>query len=264
MNQLAQKIGPSARQFHVYGVGLARTGTTSIAAIFGQYQSEHDFMFEETMSQIAGWQEGQVSHELFEKFILDRDRQGQLELDSACFNHHFLHILIEHFPEAKYIFTVRDCYSWLNSVLNMGLRYAEGIPDWMLMFRRYSKFYIGYEIERIVVSSRAAMLEEMPKVVDGLLAYWQQHNQHILELLPPARSLIVPTHKISQSLEQIANFVGIEPQALIETARHSNQAPPGYDWLQYLDRDWLEQRCDFYCGSLMEQLFPDLIEVTKQ
>ncbi|WP_226572780.1 sulfotransferase [Microseira wollei] len=253
----------SSRQFHAYCVGLARTGTTSIAAIFGRYRSEHDFMFEETMAQIAAWQEGQISPELFEEFILERDEQGQLELDSACFNHHYLHIFIKNFQQAKYIFTVRDCYSWLNSVLNMGLRYADGIPDWMLMFRRYSKFYIGYEIDSLAVSSRQAMLQEMPKVIDGLLSYWQKSNQRILDLLPPERSLIVPTHKLSQSLEQIANLVGVTPESLIEEAKHSNQAPPGYDWLKYIDQDLLEERCSFYCGSLMERLFPDLMEVRR-
>ena len=63
----------SSRQFQCYCVGLAKTGTTSIAAIFGRYRSEHDFMFEETMAKIAAWREGQISPELFAEFILERD-----------------------------------------------------------------------------------------------------------------------------------------------------------------------------------------------
>lgn len=244
----------SSRKFHLYNVGIAKTGTNSIAALFERYSSGHEFMFEETVAQIAAWQEGQISSESFKSYILDRDSQGDLELDSASFNHHYLHILIQEFPEAKFIFTVRDCYSWLNSVLNMSMSCGANIPGWMF---KYGKIFIGYEVEPAVVSSTEAMLEELPNALNGLLKYWQNSNQRILELLPPERSLIIPTHKISESLEQIANFVGLPPQTLVEEAKHSNQAPPGYDWLKYIDPDLLEERCSFYCGSLMQQLFPE-------
>ncbi|GET35394.1 sulfotransferase [Microseira wollei] len=251
----------SSRRFRAYCVGIAKTGTNSMADLFGRYRSGHEFMFQETVAQIAAWQEGMISPESFKAYILYRDRQGDLEMDSATFNHNYLHILIQEFSEAKFIFTVRDCYSWLNSLLNMSWRSGNSIPDWMF---KYGKFFIGYEVNRSAVSSVEAMLEELPNALEGLLSYWQKSNQRILDLLPPERSLIVPTHKLSQSLEQIANLVGVTPESLVEEAKHSNQAPPGYDWLKYIDQDLLEERCSFYCGSLMERLFPDLMEVGRK
>jgi hypothetical protein len=251
----------SPRKFRSYNVGIAKTGTNSIAALFGQYRAGHEFMFQETVEQIAAWREGLISLESFKAYVLDRDRQGNLEMDSATFNHHYLDILIQDFPEAKFIFTVRDCYSWLNSIVNMSIRSGNSIPDWML---RYGKFFIGYEVERNTISSSQATLDKLPSAINKLLEYWQKSNQRILDWLPPERSLIVPTHKISKSLEQIANFVGVPPQSLVEQAKHSNQATPGYDWLKYVDQDFLEERCSFYCGSLMERLFPDLMETRRK
>lgn len=225
---------PPLRKIHLYNVGIAKTGTNSMASIFGKYRTEHEFMFQETIEQIAAWQEGTVSQESFKTYILYRDRQGNLEMDSASFNHHYLDILRREFPEAKFIFTVRDCYSWLNSIVNMSLSNGNSIPDWMLM---YGKLFVGYEVDRTTISSSQAILDKLPSTIDQLLEYWQKSSQRILDFLPPEHSLIIPTHKISQSLEQIANFVGVSPQSLVEQANHSNQAPPGYDWLKYIDQD---------------------------
>ena len=243
------------RRFQAYNVGLAKTGTNSIASLFGGYRSGHEFMFQKTVEQIAAWQDGTLTADAFEAYILERDRLGCLEMDSASFNHHYLNILKTAFPQAKFIFTIRDCYSWLNSILNMSLRYAEHIPDWML---RYSKFFIGYEIERATVGSVPATQSKLPEIVESLLSYWKQHNRRVLNLLPPERSLIITTHKISDSLPKIANFIGIPPQSLEEQPHHVNLASEDAKWLQFLDREWLAELCSFYCGDLMKQFFPDL------
>lgn len=245
----------SPRRFRAYNVGLAKTGTNSIAALFGQYRSAHEFMFPETVAQIARWQDGSLSEASFKAYVLERDRRGGLEMDSASFNHHYLQILADTFPEAQFIFTIRDCYSWLNSILNMSLRYATYIPDWML---RYSKFFIGYEIERSTVGDPKATQEKLPEIVESLLQYWQIHNRRVLDLLPSERSLIVRTDRISDTLEPMADLIGISPASLVRSDRHLNRAPETVEWLECLDPLWLKERSDFHCGILMRQLFPDV------
>ena len=37
------------RRYQAYKVGIAKTGATSIAGIFGKYRSEHEFMFQTTV-----------------------------------------------------------------------------------------------------------------------------------------------------------------------------------------------------------------------
>ncbi|NEQ07045.1 MAG: sulfotransferase [Moorea sp. SIO4E2] len=244
----------SHRRFQAYNVGLAKTGTNSIATLFGRYRSAHEFMFRETVAQIASWQEGLVSQESFKAYILERDRRGFLEMDSASFNHHYLQILSSTFPEAKFIFTIRDCYSWLNSILNMSLRYATNIPDWML---RYSKFFIGYEIERATVGNIPATQQKLPEMVESLLLYWSTYNQRVLDFLPVERCLIVKTNQISDTLETIADFIGIPPESLVVSDGHMNRAPESLQWLQFLDQVWLEERSNFHCGTLMKQMFPN-------
>ena len=245
----------SPRRFQAYNVGLPKTGTASIAALFGRYRSAHEFMFLETVAQISSWLDGLVSTESFKARILERDRCGGLEMDSASFNHHYLQILSGSFPEAKFIFTIRDCYSWLNSVLNMSLRYAANVPDWMLP---YSKFLIGYQLDRSTFGDLPGTRQKPTGIVESLLRYWQTSNQRVLELLPGDRCLIVRTDRISDTLDTMADFIGIPTESLVVSDRHRNRAPENVQFLQFLDRVWLEEHCDLHCGPLMKQFFPEL------
>lgn len=241
------------RRFHLYNVGIAKTGTSSMAALFSRYHSGHEFMFRETVSQIMAWQDGRLSDTGFESYVLQRNQHGRLEMDAASFNHHYLHILRDRFPQAKFIFTIRDCFSWLDSILNMSLRYGTNLPAWMLT---YSRLFLGYEIGRATVASPQNMLSELPQMVDGLLAYWATSNQRILNLLPEKRSLVLPTHKISESLSTVARFAGIPPYTLMVAKKHVNCAPAKFNWLSHVDRHVLAERCHLHCGRLMAQFFP--------
>jgi len=47
-------------------------------------------------------------------------------------------VLAEEFPDAKFIFVIRDCWSWLDSLLNMVLTLGPGMSDWMVEHCRRS------------------------------------------------------------------------------------------------------------------------------
>lgn len=62
---------------------------------------------------------GDIALERFCGFLKEREMLGGLlEMDSAHFNRHYIDILKEEFPEAKFICLIRDCYSRVNSFVN--------------------------------------------------------------------------------------------------------------------------------------------------
>lgn len=246
----------SPRRFRIYGVGIPKTGTTSLAALFGRYNAEHEFMFEETVEQVIGWQSGLVAAGTFRAFLRKRDAAGQLEMDSSSFNHYYLDLVAQEFPDAKFVLTVRDWYGWLNSYLNMLLhkRVTLGtFPAWQI---RYGQFQFG-EFDPDTFASPQNLRRRLPALLDGFLNCWGESNRRALERLPRERSLILRTHELSSNLDALAHFAGVPTDSLIVKARHSHPAVVKADWLAMLDWDWVQERAARYCADVMAQLFPD-------
>lgn len=244
----------SSRRFRAYNVGIAKTGTQSLAALFRRYKSGHEFMFQETVQLIARQHEGLISDQLFRRHILHRDQVGGLEMDSASINHFYLDILMEEFPEAKFIFTIRDCYSWLNSFLNHVVRFSAMMPAGELM---YGRVIVGREFDLTAISSPESVVQRLPEYLDGLLGYWSQSNQRILDLLPKQRSLVLRTHEISGAVEELANFIGVPPDSLDVKVQHVNHASTKFDFLRAMERNLLEEYSVIHCQELMARLFPE-------
>lgn len=245
----------SVRRFRLVNVGLAKTGTTSVAGIFGRYRAAHEFLFGESVRQISSWQRGELSDEAFREFVLWRQREGDLEVDSASFNHHFLHVLVEALPDARFVFTIRDCFSWFDSIFGMGLRAEGAVPEWMM---EYGRFIASERVEEEAIAAPLDLVAALPELVDGLFRYWGEMNRQVLERLPPGRSLVLRTDELSTALDRLALFVGVPRDTLVTAARHRNRAPQKLGLLETLDRGLLEDRYERHCRELMERVFPDL------
>lgn len=253
--QSVEREPTAARRFRVYNVGIAKTGTTSIAGIFGRYRSAHEFWFEETVKQVSAWHRGTLSAADLRQYVLRRDREGGLEVDSATFNHHFLPLLIEEFPDSKFIFSIRDCFSWFDSIVTMGLKAGTAVPAWMM---EYGHFIARETVDHGSIAAPFDIVRVLPDLVDGLFRYWSEMNTKVLDLLPAGRALIVRTHEISISLDRLALFVGVPRDSLVAVARHSNRAAEKLEILESLDADLVAERYEAHCRKLMERLFPEL------
>jgi hypothetical protein len=248
------------RQFRIYNVGIPKTGTASIAGLFSQYRTGHEFMFGETVEHIIAYYNGQIDTGPFKEYLRLRDYQGKLEMDSSSFNHYYLDILEEEFPDAKFIFTIRDCYSWLNSYLNMLLRWRKGhqttrskIPTWQI---HYGRFKLG-EFDPDDFASPQVLKLRLPDMLDRFLRCWSEYNSRVLDRLPAERSIVIRTHEISESLVKLALFAGVAENRLAGVAKHSNYGPNKINLLRFIDRDLLEDRCNHYCSNLMNRMFPE-------
>ena len=68
-----------------------------------------------------------------------RDHALALEVDSSALNFDLLDLLLSEFPDARYLLTIRDCYSWCNSVFNHTLR-NRGNLDALWLPMRQSRY----------------------------------------------------------------------------------------------------------------------------
>jgi hypothetical protein len=217
-------------------------------------------MFQEAIEHVAAWRAGGITDHDMRSFLRERDRASRLEMDSASFNHFYLQLLVEEFPDAKFVFTVRDCVSWVESFLQMMLRnrkrhfeLGRTIPAWQVSL---GQLMVG-QFDPDLFVSRDTLLEALPQIVDGYLRFWAEANLQVLSILPRERSLTVPTLALTQSLPQICGFLGAAEDNLVLEAAHRNRGDAAAPLLATLDRDLLRARAQSHCGPLMARLFPD-------
>jgi hypothetical protein len=229
----------NSRRFHAYNVGLPRSGCSSMMALFSNYRSVAEYKERESVELITAWKDGWISERTLRDYILYRHELGQLEMDTASFNHFYLHILVNEFPEAKFIFTIRDCYSWVTSFLRMISRWKkhfldidQEMPDWML---NYGRILFG-EYDWNWFNSYEDLMKNLDPLVEMFIKGWAGLNSRILGLLPPERSLVIKTSEISRSQAKLAEFIGIPVHTLTEH-HHINMAPDSVNLLENYDRE---------------------------
>lgn len=234
-------------------MGIAKTGSTSMAGIFARYRSAHEFMSRESAEVIGRHASGEMSREALTDFVRRRDVLGRLEMDSASFNYSFADILVDEFPSALFIVTIRDCYSWLDSLLNMLPSIAPYVPDWVV---EYGRRVNGGVLPPSALASREMLLQHLPDLIETGLRLWSGANERLLRVLPPDRTLFVRTGEISSSLDRIAAFVGVPATTL--SAERSHLFPGGekLGLLHEIDYRFLDERFTYYCRDLMREFFP--------
>ncbi|MFH1593377.1 MAG: class IV adenylate cyclase [Candidatus Omnitrophota bacterium] len=247
-----QKLNSSPRKFQAYCVGIPKTGTTSIKGIFSGFRSLHEMMFKETAGKLMDFKKRNISKLEFTNYLRSRDSKALVEMDSASFNYFYLDFLKREFPEAKFIFTIRDCYSWADSVLNMYLNGASAKADWM---RKYTSFFLGVNFS--VISDEDRLKANFEEVIDKLLRYWASANEMILKKLPKDRSLIIRTHELTEKINDIAEFVGVDRKKMSEVDSHLFKTGKEFNMIKKMNSKALEKKFNKYCSVLMRKFFPE-------
>jgi hypothetical protein len=248
--QIAQR--PRERSFRVYNVGIAKTGTQSVAGIFSNYRTLHEYLFPDTVEAVGRRASGQMSESQFREFLHWRDGVARLDVDSSSYNSFYVDRLAEEFVDAKFIFVIRDCWSWLDSMLNMAVRLGPHMPGWMVEHCRtiLGPCFSGDDEEQLS--------ERLPALVDGGLSYWARANQFVVDALPSERSIVLRTGELSESLPRLAAFVGVPVESLRADLSHVHRAEQRYNLLQAVDPRVLEKHYAADCGQLMERYFPEV------
>lgn len=241
------------RKFQAYVVGLPKTGTVSLAGIFGNYRSSHEFDQWETHQMVIKYKQGLISKKQVCEYLKRRDLMaGLLEIDSAHFNRHYPDILADEYHEAKFICLIRDCYSWLDSYINYFME-----PKREAIQSRKIDNGFPFDLPRGSLKEREELVNNFHKYIDTLLSFWANSYKDMIEKLPHGRSLIVKTQEISGKVDEIANFVGVSPESLIKENSHLNKSEKKIQILHKLDYGFLKVKFNEHCSGLMNKYFHD-------
>ena len=232
-------------------MGLPKTGTTSIGTIFGNYRS----------SKVAGSElerlgcdlrDARASEDEAKAFISRRYADEQLEMDPASANWMVAALLRDMYSEAKFVLTLRDCYSWCDSMINvvivrdMGIHFVDH-PE--LLSRMFGCELDWFRDEETVLTRSDAIL-------DNLLRFWARQADTLVQC-PAARTLVVRTSEISSSLAAMADFVGVPRESLLPEQSHSRITAVRFDILGRLDRDYVRSKFARHASSdVMREYFP--------
>ena len=246
------KLNGAQRRLRLYALGLPKTGTVSLHALFGKFRSGHEFWQWDTNQKYIQYKEKAISLEEFRNFLILRDAAATLEMDSAYFNHYSIGILSEEFADAKFICLIRDPESWVKSQIN----YFMDITKEALQSGQIDNGF-PFDLPRGDQVSRDKFLLHIDEHIEVTFKSWANAYRMILsqtEKLPPERYCYVRTNEISQKLGTIASFAGIPETELIADKVHSNKAVYRVDALKMVAPDLIAQYYSRHCKELWDSI----------
>ena len=254
-------FGPHrARRTRLYGIGTPKSGTHSIAAMFsGSVRSDHEPERAEVLEKTYAHQDGHISDEELRQWVRARDRKLALEVDSSSLNFEILDLLLREFPDARYVLTMRDCYSWCNSAMNHTARYRGRLDAIWAPIResRYRPDMFQHAPEEKLLQASGFY------TLDGYFSYWARHNGEVIEKIPTERLLVVRTDQIQQRAFEIADFAGLPRRSVRLDRTHEYRNPGKQELLRQLDRGFVEAKVERHCRALMTRYFPEIRSIEE-
>ena len=231
--------GKIDRRFQAFGVGLSKTGTHSLAAALGDAcRSAHEIDRAPLRRSLTCMRQGRAEKTI-SRLLIARDRKLNLELQVDHVLGTMISPLYRAFPDAKYILTVRDARSWLQSEISQ--RLVVRLPA--LESFRYD---CGYTFTPH--DERLKQLDAFP--LEAYLAYWRRHNHQILGLIPPEQLLVIRTDEITPRIGEIASWLGLEnfhadPEKTRQYVRKEK-----VNLGEFVDEGYLTEQIELHCASL--------------
>jgi hypothetical protein len=241
------------RRGRLYCVSIGKSGTHSIANMFSRtVRSAHEVQAVPLMEKILAWRETRISEREFGEWLHRRDRELALEVDSSTLNFEILDILLREFPDARFVLTIRDCYSWCDSFMNHAVRNRQSVdPLWHQMGR--------FRGNRAQHAPEEQLLKENGFLsLDSYFSYWTKHNQTVLDKVPAQRLLVVRTDQIQERAFEIADFAGLPRRSIRMDRAHEYRNLEKQEILRQIDRDFLEALVEKHCRPLMKRFFPEI------
>jgi len=250
-----QIVGPlKTRRVRLYGVGTAKSGTHSICSMFSKnVRAGHEKQALRQIDIFFQWREGRLSDAKLTDWIHGRDTDLALEVDASWFNVLFIDFLVRQFPEARFVWTIRDCYSWLNSEFKRVLHIPSRHP-----LRIKMREFLHDPHNAVHAPEEAVLKENGIFTIDGYLSHWAAHNEKILAAVPEKQLLVVRTGQIGARAYEIADFAGLPRYAVHLNRTHEYRNPVKRDIIKEIDRNFLEKKVEQYCRPLMNRFFPEV------
>jgi hypothetical protein len=154
------------------------------------------------------------------------------------------------FPDAQFVVTVREPFSWLRSRLNY---HKSTDPH---KWREYRNFF-WYD-KHDSFPPQEALLETHDLVsLDTYLAQYAEHYRLLLDQLDWNRALVIRTSELSASAEPLATFLSIPTTSVLTT--HAKQGRSDGDLMSSLDERYVRATILRHCRDILDRWFPEAI-----
>ncbi len=236
----------------LYGIGLGKTGTNVLASIFTGLSAAHEPEAPKVIESILGYDSGRIDWRYLRDFVAARDRRLGLAVDVSNLNVFLLDLLVQMAPRAVFVLTIRDPYSWLDSILN---HYLCRPPN--ASWRDFAMYRFGLE-HQLHPPEERALADSGLFSLAGYLSYWRAHIDKALVAVPAERLLVVRTEQIASEAERIALFAGF-PDSVVDRSRI--QEYRNYDRrpiLQSIPRCHLIEQVRMHCEPIASRFFPEI------
>jgi len=174
-----------------------------------------------------------------------RDRKLNLEVEASHPLGYLAPWLPTVFPEAKFVITIREPLAWLRSRLNF--HFYKTPKEWQ-PYRDFiwGRHHQGYKSEE-------TQLEELGLYsLDAYLSQYSEQYQLLFDHLPKARTLLIKTEHLNESLERVASFLMVSSATI--SRQHTNTLTPPSDIIERLPENFVTERIEESCGWMESYL----------
>jgi hypothetical protein len=257
MNRVSQisaiRLFGRRRRIHLYGVGLPKSGTASIAQLFSEYRSSHEPENRAFLTDLNLYLKRQLSEAQMRRLLRYRDRQLDLEVESSHFYVYVVNLLVTIHPAAKFVLTIREPISWLRSFINDTHSFDSRDPSSVWNVYRDLRMRISTPHpaeEKILAEAGLYSLE-------GYFSYWRTHIERITKAVPSKQLFVVRTSDLSNKLQELADFSGVPLSSLHVEKAHSHKGARKLEFVDRLDQVYLARKCLELCSEPLERWFPN-------
>jgi hypothetical protein len=175
-------------------------------------------------------------------WLLQRDQKLKLDVEASHPLGYVAPILVETFPTAKFVITVRNVRDWLKSRLDF--HKIKQPREWE-HYRNYiwSKGHSSFSPEEEVLKEHGLYS------LDAYLKQYIEQYTILFNSLPRDRTLIVNTDELNQSIEPLSHFLNIDKRTIQH--KHMNQVKNKLNILDQLDPEFVNNKVDVYEKHLL-------------
>ena len=229
------------------GVGAAKTGTHSLAAALGgSFRSGHEPQVKPMLDAVLGHTQGRVSAPGLGERVRSLCEVDGLEVSVSQINGYLVELMVELYPRAWCLLTVRDCRTWLRSFVNHQL--SRPLPPDALWTRFRD---LRFDLAARPYGPDDAPLERRGLYsLDAYFAYWASHNAKVVRSVRADRLMVIPTLQMTRELPRIGEALGARPETLRAELSHQFRAAYVDSPVDLLDPAYLEAKAEAWTASL--------------
>lgn len=243
------RLGPRPR---LYGIGMGKTGTNLLASLFAGVPAAHEPEARDVIEALLDYEAGRRDWRSLRGFVVDRDRRLGLSVDVSNLNIFLVDMLVDLAPDARFVLTIRDPWSWLDSIVN---HYARRPPtaEW----RAFAEHRFGGEGGADPAAEGVLATHGLHPLA-GYLSYRRSHLEKALAAVPADRLFVVPVGRIMEEAGRIAAFAGLPADSIDPAGAREYRNPAKQPILQQIPRDHLAAEVRRHCEPLLERFFPGI------